>query len=71
MKRTLRPPRPMKWIVQATRTVESGGWTTTFQIPSFELSEVLGICTEEHAKNVAREILGPYGKLSITVGRIE
>jgi hypothetical protein len=52
------------FAVQATVTVKSGAWTTTRSVPTFYLHEtVQGILTEEHAEEVALEVLDPTGNL--------
>jgi hypothetical protein len=51
------------FIIQATITKKTGGFSTTKQVPTFYLHEdVQGIVSAEHAEKIARSIIDPFGE---------
>ena len=54
--------------IQATVSRRDGQWEGTRQVPTFYLDErVQGIVSEDHAAEIARDIINPYRESALSV----
>lgn len=58
---------PQAWRVVAHVALTRGDWTSTRHLPTFLLPYGLGICSEEAAVKVARDIIDPFKSYDVSI----